>query len=49
MYCYTHEFAVAFLQATHTLCPDVQRLIWEQVVTELPPIPATPIKKCLKR
>jgi|MDTC01.1.fsa_nt_gb hypothetical protein len=49
MYCYTHEFVIAFLQATDYLCPDVQRLIWSQVLTELPPIPQTPIKKCLKQ
>jgi len=29
---YSHEFAIAFLQATAPLCPDVQRRIWEEVL-----------------
>jgi len=45
---YTHEFATAFLQATRPLCPDVQRIIWEQVLVDTPITPPTPVKKCLK-
>lgn len=45
---YTHEFATAFLQATRPLCPDVQRIIWEQVLSGTPVAPHTPVKKCLK-
>lgn len=44
---YSHEFAIAFLQATAPLCPDVQRLIWKEVLhtphkIEPPPAP----RKC---
>ena len=46
---YTDEFAVAFCQATASLCPDVQRLIWHKVlyaptISTPPPAP----KKCPK-
>jgi hypothetical protein len=45
---YSHEFAVAFFQATRPLCPDVQRIIWEQALSDTPEAPSTPVKKCLK-
>lgn len=43
----TDELRIAFLQATDSLCPDIQRKIWEEVIycttpTEPPPAP----KKC---
>lgn len=43
----TDEYRIAFLQATEALCPDVQRLIWEEVLYCTQPIdpPPTP-KKC---
>ena len=44
---YTHEFAVAFCQATRPLCPDVQRIIWGQVLSRELVVPTAPIKKCL--
>ena len=44
---YTDEFAVAFCQATAPLCPDVQRLIWHQVL-HTPPAPPPAPKKCIK-
>ncbi len=37
---YTHEFALAFCQATAPLCPDVQRLIWKEVLYN--PVPRDP-------
>ena len=46
---YTDEFALAFCQATAPLCPDVQRLIWREVIS--PPKLKTPPpapKKCPK-
>ena len=30
---HSDEFAVAFCQATAPLCPDVQRLIWQEVIS----------------
>jgi hypothetical protein len=45
---YTHEFATAFFQATRPLCPDVQRIIWEQVLLSIPEAPPAPVKKCLR-
>jgi len=45
---YSHEFAVAFCQATRPLCPDVQRVIWGQVLSQEQVVPTAPIKKCLK-
>jgi hypothetical protein len=48
MYCYTHEFAVTFLRVTDPLCPDVQRLIWNILLTEVPQVPSAPAK-CLKK
>ena len=43
----TDELRIAFLQATDSLCPDVQRKIWEEVLYCTVPIepPPTP-KKC---
>ena len=44
---YSHEFAIAFLQATAPLCPDIQRLIWKEVLHaphKLTPPPAP--RKC---
>lgn len=40
----TDELRIAFLQATDSLCPDVQRKIWEEVIyctipVEPPPAP----------
>ena len=43
---YTHEFALAFCQATRPLCPDVQRYIWDQVIFQELQVPNAPIKKC---
>lgn len=42
----TDEFSLAFCQVTAPLCPDVQRLIWEEVLYCTQPIepPPTPIK-----
>ena len=37
---YTHEQALTFCLATAPLCPDVQRLIWKEVLRE--EIPNTP-------
>lgn len=37
---HSDEFAVAFCQATASLCPDVQRLIWQEVIS--PPKLKTP-------
>ena len=39
---------IAFLQATAPLCPDVQRIIWEEVLYCTVPIepPPTPKKQC---
>lgn len=48
MTCYTHEFALAFCQATRPLCPDVQRYIWDQVLSQELEVPNAPIKKCSK-
>jgi hypothetical protein len=41
---YSHDFALAFCQATEPLCPDIQRLIWKEVLhapykREPPPTP----------
>ncbi len=44
MTCYTHEFALAFCQATRPLCPDVQRYIWDQVLSQELEVPNAPIK-----
>ena len=43
----TDEYRIAFLRATEALCPDVQRLIWEEVLYCTQPIdpPPTP-QKC---
>ena len=43
----TDDFRIAFCQATSSLCSDVQRLIWEEVLYCTQPIepPPTP-KKC---
>jgi len=43
----TDELRIAFLQSTEPLCPDVQRLIWHEVLHCTQPIdpPATP-RKC---
>lgn len=45
----TDELRIAFLQATASLCPDVQRKIWEEVIYCTEPIepPPTP-QKCSK-
>jgi hypothetical protein len=43
----TDDFRIAFCQATETLCSDVQRIIWENLLykdIELEPPPAP--KKC---
>ncbi len=42
----TDELRIAFLQATAPLCPDVQRIIWKEVLYCTTPItpPATPTK-----
>jgi hypothetical protein len=44
----THEYTLAFLQATEPLCSDVQRIIWHKILydedRELITPPA-PIKK----
>mgnify|MGYP003631082372 FL=1 len=42
----TDELRIAFLQATNPLCPDVQRIIWEEVLHCTTPVdtPPTPIK-----
>ena len=44
---YTHEQALTFCLATAPLCPDVQRLIWKEVLREEIPNtpPPTPRKK----
>jgi hypothetical protein len=43
----TDEYRIAFLQATEALCPDIQRLIWHEVLYCTQPIdpPPTP-RKC---
>ena len=43
----TDDLRIAFLQATAPLCPDVQRLIWKEVLHCTTPVdpPPTP-KKC---
>ena len=43
----TDEYRITFLQATQPLCPDVQRIIWEEVLYCTQPIdpPPTP-RKC---
>ena len=43
----TDELRIAFLRATDSLCPDVQRKIWEEVIYCTIPIepPPTP-QKC---
>jgi hypothetical protein len=43
---YTDEFAIAFCQATESLCPDVQRLIWHKVLYAPVSNPPPPPKKC---
>lgn len=44
----TDELRIAFLQSTNSLCADVQRIIWEEVVHCTQPVetPPTPPKKC---
>ena len=43
----TDELRIAFLQATDSLCPDVQRKIWEEVIYCTTPIEPPPApKKC---
>ena len=43
----TDEYRITFLRATEALCPDVQRLVWEEVLYCTQPIepPPTP-KQC---
>lgn len=43
---YTHEQAILFCVATAPLCPDVQRIIWKEVLREETPNtpPPAPIK-----
>ena len=43
----TDELRIAFCQSTAPLCPDVQRIIWEEVIHCTQPIeaPGAP-KKC---
>ncbi len=44
---YSHEFAIAFLQATAPLCPDIQRRIWKEVLYTPYPIDPPPApRKC---
>lgn len=42
----TDDLRIAFLQATASLCPDLQRKIWEEVLYCSQPIepPLTPLK-----
>ena len=44
----TDELRFAFLQATESLCPDVQRKIWEEILYCTIPVepPPTPKKRC---
>lgn len=43
----TDELRIAFLQATAPLCPDVQRIIWDEVIYCTQPIEPPPLpKKC---
>ena len=46
---HSDEDALLFCRATAPLCPDVQRLIWQEVISppKLKTPPPTP-KKCLK-
>lgn len=43
----TDELSLAFCQATEPLCPDIQRLIWKEVLYCTVPIeaPSAPIKR----
>ncbi len=43
----TDEYRITFIKATEALCPDVQRLIWHEVLYCTQPIepPSTP-RKC---
>lgn len=43
----TDELSLAFCQATAPLCPDIQRLIWREVLYCTVPIeaPSAPIKR----
>ena len=45
---HSDEFAVAFCQATAPLCPDVQRLIWQEVISPPNFAPPPAPKKCPK-
>ena len=40
----TYDYKLAFCQATNDLCPDVQRLIWTQVLDVEPTCPQAPRK-----
>jgi hypothetical protein len=40
---FTQDFALAFCQATNTLCTDVQREIWDLCIQE-PECPPAPKK-----
>ena len=43
----TDELRIAFCQVTAPLCPDVQRIIWEEVIYCTQPVEAPPTpKKC---
>jgi len=43
----TDELRIAFLRATESLCPDVQRKIWEEVLYCTTPIEPPPApQKC---
>jgi len=43
----TDELRLAFLQSTEPLCPDVQRLIWDEVIyCTQPTEPPSKPRKC---